>query len=348
MSHSIQEHESSRFLPVIRSHYDWISRMPWDEVENSGMESVETAMRHWIDEYSNEFGGDGIALSEAVDPEVCGHRVLNLMGGPCQAYTRHERLSGEIYQKIYSLLISHEQSPPPVKDGVEQVRHQYRDYGSSDGIRQCILASAVQSGLNSAVAMLLRDLEPVRKSQLKKFRTSVGFDIAEDAWQESITKIVMDKVPSFRGDGILSHWVGRIVVRDIYRRIRQEKRSTGSGRTVSIDAASVDLPDRHSGDVEDAQAETHAARLAWKSVLSVLSKREQTVLHAFASGLKNQEIADLIGVVPGQATRIRTRALEKLRDGLLQSGDSGEALLPLIREFIDGRDETTTDEEAVS
>lgn len=323
MSLSRNDVEEVGFRAVILSHFDWISRMPWEGVTVDSTELLEAAMTHWIDEYSGQFSDLGSELSRFVDPNVCGGRILTVISGPAKGFVAGHASSSPIYLSVFSVLERHRQTRPSGRQGADEVRDQYRVYGCDDAVRHSILASAVQVGLDAAIRNLFADLEPLKRYLFGKFGCRAGFQTTEDVWQEATSDIVLSKIRTFRGGGTLISWAKIVIGREISRRLIREH------KTVSIESTNIDVTDASS-----VQACSDDIRSVWNTAWSTLTGDEQFVLMQLSRGWSGEDIARALGVHPGNVSRKLKSGADKLRRALLDAGESVDSVRPFLADLV--------------
>ena len=144
-------------------HADWLNKMPWGLLGDESIQILESAMSTWIDEYNDTFNDQPTdKLSELIDRGDCSDRVLNLIGGLCKAFLRNPDQTQASYKKVSDVLKDQQQNPPAnPRDGISRVRDVFRDYGNEDGVRQCILVSAVEAQQRRAKELLINELKKV-------------------------------------------------------------------------------------------------------------------------------------------------------------------------------------------
>lgn len=287
-------------------------------------------MTQWIDEYSEEFSAREAALSQLVDPDVCGGRVLTLLSGPAKAFADGEASSSDVYKSIFTVLERHRKSSPVVEDGANEVRDQYRSHGCNDAVRHCILASAIQVGLDGAIRTLFADLEPLKKYLFGKFGSRAGFQTTEDVWQEATNDIVLSKIQTFKGGGTLISWAKTVIGRETSRKLVRDR------ETVSIEAAEYDVKDNST-----AIESSDEVRAVWDAAWSGLTDDEQFVWTQLSRGWKGEDIAGALGVHPGNVSRKMKSGAEKLRQAFLAAGESADSLRPFIQELMESSAEAT-------
>lgn len=284
-------------------------------------------MTSWIDEFGDEFGSEVGRLSDSIDGGVCGDRILNLMGGACRKFYEDVNNLHGVYRKVLETLQRHAERRPDAADGINDVRDQYRGYGNTDGIRHCVLASAIHAGLERAVSVFMMDLEPVRRKLLVRFGDKMGFETAEDIWQNETTEIVLEKIKTFEGKGVLSSWTETIVARAMVRKFVRTGKSE-----VSLDKIALDPVSKPDVNIEDSDAEE--IKKAWTTAWAELTDREMAILRHCGAGMQNKDVARLLGLHPGRVTRLRQEAIEKFRTALLALGQSRESLAPFIGQLL--------------
>lgn len=141
--------------------------------------------------------------------------------------------------------------------------------------------------------------------------TRVGsMDDADDITAEVFIRVV-DGLASFehRGPGAFSAWVFRIAYHEVARHVSRSR-----PRDVPLD----DLPDLPGSDVgpeHDVQRKERFAAI--RRLILRLSPREQEVISMrYFAGVRNREIAEVLGIDERTVASTINRALERLRHTL--------------------------------
>lgn len=318
---------------AIRSHADWIARMPWTGFTPSEPELVEAAMIKWLDEYNEEFGDSPTRLLDSLDPRSCGDRILRLLKRPCSAFADSVESRQEIYQRVGSVLQQHLSQRPNATVGAHAVRDEYRSFGSDDGVRQCVMASSVEAQLEKAVAAFLVELEPIRARLANRYQNQASRDTIDEIVQDTSSDIVLKKIRTFKGESTLKRWVEQILSRAIIRNLKSKKKVS----QYSIEALATEP-----SAVDSMPADGAGAEQTWERAWASLTDREAVVLRYVALGMQRQDIAKLFNVVPGTITRWINDATPKLKNHLEQNGESFESLLPIIEQLVASSQEEAT------
>lgn len=144
------------------------------------------------------------------------------------------------------------------------------------------------------------------------------------------------KLANYRGHASLKSWLGKTFVREILRQAERDRHAEAALETVPNAAAAtaVTTTAAHSAIDRDCREKVRGALR--DSLESMEPGPRQAVFHHFVDGLENQQIARIMGVVPGTATRRRDRGLSQLRELLaarIQNGGRalGDCLKHLLR-----------------
>ncbi|HEY6881388.1 MAG TPA: RNA polymerase sigma factor [Polyangiales bacterium] len=176
---------------------------------------------------------------------------------------------------------------------------------SPDAARQRQLLAAATTGDRSAAEALLRSMLPRVRNLVRYFVR--GDAEVDDLAQESLLSILRG-IATYRGEGTVSAWADRIVVRTVFAHLRRARVSQARHVEYAPDMLPV-------SDSENAQA--FLARRKAVRALDALSddQREVLVMH-HVLGLSVREIADEL-TIPFETVRSRLRlGMARLRDEL--------------------------------
>jgi RNA polymerase sigma-70 factor (ECF subfamily) len=142
----------------------------------------------------------------------------------------------------------------------------------------------------------------------------VRFRVTDATTADDLTALIftraLDRLDTYRPDRApFGAWLFRIA----HNAVIDHLRARGRRATVPLDEART-LPTTPSPEKEVERQEERAVLLA---ALAVLSQREQEVVALkFASGLRNQQISEILGMKPGHVGVILYRAIRKLHHHL--------------------------------
>jgi RNA polymerase sigma-70 factor (ECF subfamily) len=157
------------------------------------------------------------------------------------------------------------------------------------------------------------------------FLMAGGHQDAGDVAQACLLKI-LESLGSYRGDGPLNAWAGRLTYR---LAIRQMKRIRASYRTV------VPMDHEPGQDAAETEDEVHRAQLRqWLAdhLAKLPPERRETVVLHHVYGYTMDEVGELMGVSPNTAKSRLLRATKDLRESVARDGATAEFML----EGIDG------------
>ena len=171
------------------------------------------------------------------------------------------------------------------------------------------LVQAVTSGDREAFRSLVeREQTPVFRTC---YRVLGRIADAEDVAQETFV-IAYRSIGTFRGEGTLAAWLGRIATRQALRRLGQRKEA------VSIDALGTPLvPATGMDPLGQAIAAERAARVR-TAVAALTEPYRETVALRFFAELSLAEIAEQTGRPLGTVKTHLHRGLARLRDAIGQ------------------------------
>lgn len=175
-------------------HHDWLARIPNRRSVSDEWVTLSQAMLGWIDEFTEEFCDErhSVRLSERIDVEACCVRMLNLMSGPCEAFLAKKTSHQPIYKKVYKLMDSYIETPPESMEiGMSGVRELYRAYGQQDGIRHCIMVTAIVARQESAIALFSKEFGGILKRLEKEYSGQLDQMTLEGIWQDTIAELVV-------------------------------------------------------------------------------------------------------------------------------------------------------------
>jgi hypothetical protein len=179
----------SEIEQALRQHAEWLCQMPWATGYEPSAISSQDTIRAWVDEFGKDFHDASTPLSASVSIEACSNRILNLLSGPCRAFVQGAKSQSGIYQKIREVL----QRASETSDGensLEQVRNAFRQFGRNDGVRHCVLASAVEAGHERAITVFRDEFDGVRRQLASSFSSRIGESAIDDIWQDVFTDLV--------------------------------------------------------------------------------------------------------------------------------------------------------------
>ncbi len=161
-----------------------------------------------------------------------------------------------------------------------------------------------------------RAAEALLKALLPRIRNLVRYFVRGDADVDDIAQEAMVSVlkglPSYRGEGAVSSWSDRIVVRTVFAHIRRTRVSASRHVEYTPDLAPV---------ATDSATQTFLSRRRAIHALDAVpdEQRQVLVLH-HVMGLGVREIAEEISV-PFETVRSRLRlGMARLRTAMLESG----------------------------
>jgi hypothetical protein len=178
---------------VLAAHRDWLTRMPWAEADKADVASLRKTVDKWIDEFTEQFLNDGNPLSSEIDVVACWQRVFNLLSGPCLAFVQHTESRSSIYQKVATVLRRHTNTTP-VATGISDVRDSFREFGRNDGVRHCVLATAVQAGHETAIDVFREEFDGVRRQLTSAFASRLSENAVDEVWQDVLTDLAFGGV----------------------------------------------------------------------------------------------------------------------------------------------------------
>jgi RNA polymerase sigma-70 factor (ECF subfamily) len=172
------------------------------------------------------------------------------------------------------------------------------------------LAEAAARGDRRAAEALLRALMP-------RVRNLVRYFVRGDAEVDDITQEAMVSVlrglPGFRGDGKVSAWADRIVVRSVFAHIRRARVSDKRHVEYTPDLVAVSNDQSAHGFL--------ARRKAIKALDEVPEEQREVLVMHHVAGLGVREIADELGI-PFETVRSRLRlGMARLRNALGDADD---------------------------
>lgn len=168
---------------------------------------------------------------------------------------------------------------------------------------ETVLAAA-QSGEESALAALYRQLQPPLLAYLRAQRPHEAEDVAAETWIA-----VAGGLSGFRGDeDDFRRWVFTIARRRLVDLVRREGRRV---RTVPLDDASGEPPG-HAADAATEVLESLATRRALELVAALPPGEAEVVLLRVVAGLSAQDVAAITGRSAGSVRVLQHRALRRL------------------------------------
>jgi len=179
----------SEIDPTLQEHQEWFCQMPWATGSGQSKRIPLSTMRAWIDEYGSEFQETSAPLSASVQLGPCCHRILNLLSGPCRAFLQGVASRSVAYQRIAEIL----QRVPETSSAdtrFEDVRNTFRQFGRNDGVRHCVLASAVEAGHDRAIEVFGIEFDGVRRQLAASFSDRLGEEGVNEIWHDVFTDLV--------------------------------------------------------------------------------------------------------------------------------------------------------------
>ncbi|MCA9008703.1 MAG: hypothetical protein KDB01_03100 [Planctomycetaceae bacterium] len=174
---------------LLNQHENWIRHMPWATCPRQTEQSQRTTIREWVDEFGGEFEGSATPLSMSVNLEACCGRILNLLSGPCRAFVEGVTSRSVIYRKIREVL-QKTASGSAAENSLNQIRDAFRSFGRNDGVRHCVLASAVEAGHDRAVRVFCDEFDGVRRQLAASFSSRMGESAINEIWQDVVSDLV--------------------------------------------------------------------------------------------------------------------------------------------------------------
>jgi hypothetical protein len=174
---------------VLNQHQDWFRHMPWAISPQQTVQSHRTTIREWIDEFGEEFQAASTPLSASVSTEACCNRILNLMSGPCRAFVQGVASQSLVYRRIREILQKASHSSA-AENSLNHVRNAFRSFGRNDGVRHCVLASAVEAGHERAISVFRDEFDGVRRQLATSFSSRMGESAIDEIWQDVFTDLV--------------------------------------------------------------------------------------------------------------------------------------------------------------
>lgn len=189
---------------ALQHHNDWLAQMPW---ASSGSQSksppsdfvqarslqfenrVEAVIRGWINEFGSEFQETSGPLCESISLVACCHRILNLLSGPCRAFLDGINSRSVAYQRIFQILQGASRNASP-QDSIDHVRNTFRSFGQNDGVRHCVMASAVEAGHERAINVFRNEFDGVRRQLAASFSSRMDENAVDEIWQDVLTDLV--------------------------------------------------------------------------------------------------------------------------------------------------------------
>jgi hypothetical protein len=174
---------------TLQQHQEWFCQMPWATSSGQSTTILLDTMRAWIDEYSSEFQEASEPLSASVSLGPCCHRILNLLSGPCLTFLQGVTSRSVAYQKIAKLLQGASETSTG-DNSFDDVRNVFREFGRNDGVRHCVLASAVEAGHERAIEVFGTEFEGVRRQLAASFSDRLGEEGVNEIWHDVFTDLV--------------------------------------------------------------------------------------------------------------------------------------------------------------
>lgn len=174
---------------VLNRHRDWLRHMPWATTSQQSAESYKSAMRTWIDEFGDEFHEASTPLSTSVNMVACCNRILTLLSGPCQAFVQGATSASVTYRRVREVLLR-ASGAMSAENSFDDVRDTFRQFGRNDGVRHCVLASAVEVGHERAIKVFLEEFDGVRRQLAASFSERLGEEVVNEVWQDVSTDLV--------------------------------------------------------------------------------------------------------------------------------------------------------------
>ncbi len=179
----------SEIEPALEEHQEWFCQMPWASSSGQSTKTPLDTIRSWIDEYGSEFQATSAPLSASIPLGLCCHRILNLLSGPCRAFLQGVVSRSVTYQRISEIL---QQASETSSDdsSLDEVRNAFRQFGRNDGVRHCVLASAVEAGHERAIEVFGVEFDGVRRQLASSFSDRLGEDGVNEIWHDVFTDLV--------------------------------------------------------------------------------------------------------------------------------------------------------------
>lgn len=179
----------SEIEQALRQHAEWLRQMPWVAGDEQSAIPAQETIRTWIDEFGKDFHDASTPLSASVSIEACSNRILNLLSGPCRAFVQGAISQSVIYRKIREVL-QRVSDTSAVENSLNEVRDTFREFGRNDGVRHCVLASAVEAGHERAITVFRDEFDGVRRQLASSFSSRMGESVIDDIWQDVFTDLV--------------------------------------------------------------------------------------------------------------------------------------------------------------
>ncbi len=111
------------------------------------------------------------------------------MSGPCRAFVQGAASPSVVYRRIREILqkVSHGTA---AENSLNQVRDAFRSFGRNDGVRHCVLASAVEAGHEKAISVFRDEFDGVRRQLTTSFSSRMGESAIDEIWQDVFTDLV--------------------------------------------------------------------------------------------------------------------------------------------------------------
>jgi hypothetical protein len=174
---------------ILNQHKDWYSQMPWAKLSRQNVPTPQVTLCQWIDEFGEEFQDATTPLSSSVNLQACCNRILNLLSGPCRAFVQGLASNSVVYQKIRKSL-QRDTEYSPDDNSLNHVRDAFRQFGRNDGVRHCVLASAVEAGHERAINVFRDEFDGVRRQLASSFSSRIGESEVDEIWQDVFTDLV--------------------------------------------------------------------------------------------------------------------------------------------------------------
>jgi RNA polymerase sigma factor (sigma-70 family) len=201
-----------------------------------------------------------------------------------------------------------------------------------DVIHDLVWADAVLRGDQRATVAFFQCFDDFAIAVARK--TAPRYARQLDWWDNlKSTLVVREKRPgklaNYLGHASLKSWLGKTFVREILHQADRDRHAEAAleafpNATATAAQSAIDRDCREK------------VLIALRDSLEAMEPGpRQAVLHHFVDGLENQQIARIMGVVPGTATRRRLRGLSQLREFLedrIQNG--GRALDDCLKHLL--------------
>jgi len=179
----------SEIESTLQQHQEWFCQLPWASSSGQSTRIPLDTMRAWIDEYGSDFQDGSAPLSASVPLGLCCNRILNLLSGPCRAFLQGITSRSVAYQRIADILQRASEASSAV-NSFDDIRNTFRQFGRNDGVRHCVLASAVEAGHERAIEVFGTEFDGVRRQLAASFSDRLGEEGVNEIWHDVFTDLV--------------------------------------------------------------------------------------------------------------------------------------------------------------